>query len=128
MTNQAFIAAARAWVGVPWVHQGRNRAGIDCVGLVVLSARACGLDVPLLADYSRRPDFARVKRELMRFGTRAGYLSEGSVIIYRSSSSCHMAIATDGDRVVQALSTAGRVVETRINFVPSQFWNFTWPS
>ena len=39
----AIIAAARAWLGVPWRHQGRTRQGVDCAGLVVLVGREFGL-------------------------------------------------------------------------------------
>ncbi|MFN4282368.1 MAG: C40 family peptidase [Alphaproteobacteria bacterium] len=46
VTSDRIVAEARSWLGVPWRHQGRSRAGIDCVGLVVQVARA--LD---LADY-----------------------------------------------------------------------------
>ncbi len=49
--------AARSLIGVPWAHQGRNPAvGIDCVGLLVLSVRACGIPVDDRTDYGRDPD------------------------------------------------------------------------
>ena len=36
--------AARSYLGTPFRHQGRNPShGIDCIGLLVLAARACGL-------------------------------------------------------------------------------------
>ena len=36
--------AARAYLGVKFVHQGRSAQwGIDCIGLLVLAARDCGL-------------------------------------------------------------------------------------
>ncbi len=34
---------ARTWIGVPWRHQGRNRSGIDCGGLVVKVGQELGL-------------------------------------------------------------------------------------
>lgn len=46
ITSERIVAEARAWLGVPWRHQGRTRCGVDCVGLVVCVAR--GLD---LSDY-----------------------------------------------------------------------------
>lgn len=126
--DEAFVEAARKYIGVPWIHQGRSKIGIDCVGLIVLSARDCGLDVPMLADYGRSPNFSRVKRELMRFGSRVGFISPGTVVIYNSSHSVHMAIASDNGRVIQSLSTVGRVIESSINFIASQYWQFRWPS
>lgn len=57
------IAAARGWLGVRWRHQGRSRAGVDCVGLLIVVARQLDLMPPAdldaieggLAGYSRYP-------------------------------------------------------------------------
>jgi len=40
------IAAARKFRGAPFVHQGRGRAGVDCLGLLLVAGRACnpGID------------------------------------------------------------------------------------
>lgn len=46
VTADRLVAQARSYLGVPWRHQGRTRAGIDCAGLIVLVARDLGL-----ADY-----------------------------------------------------------------------------
>ena len=43
VTPDMIVAEARTWLGVLWRHQGRTRAGIDCVGLLVCVARALGL-------------------------------------------------------------------------------------
>jgi len=126
--DEAFVTAARKYIGVPWVHQGRSKVGLDCVGLVVLAARDCGLDVPILADYGRFPNFPRMKRELMRFGNRVGFIIPGCIVIYNSSHSVHMAIASDNGHVIQSLSTVGKVIESSINFIASQYWQFRWHS
>jgi cell wall-associated NlpC family hydrolase len=42
-SREEIVAAARAYVGAPWRHQGRSRQGLDCAGLVVLVARDLGL-------------------------------------------------------------------------------------
>lgn len=51
----AVIAEARSYLGVKWRHRGRSRHGIDCIGLVVLSLRAAGIDVTDEIGYSRTP-------------------------------------------------------------------------
>ncbi|MFO1152742.1 MAG: NlpC/P60 family protein [Rhodospirillales bacterium] len=48
-TRDTIVAAAREYLGVPWRHQGRSRAGLDCVGLLVMVARDLGL-----SDYDHR--------------------------------------------------------------------------
>ena len=54
VTCEAIVAEARGWLGVPWRHQGRSRAGIDCVGLVVQVARALRLSDYDHTVYGRR--------------------------------------------------------------------------
>lgn len=125
--DERFIKVARSYLGVPWVHQGRSRTGLDCVGLIVISARNCGLDVPMLANYGRTPDYRQLKRELMKFGSREGAIFPGAVIVYKLHS-VHIAIASSSTTVIQALNSVGRVTESGINFIPGQFWRFRWPS
>lgn len=56
--------AARGYVGVPWRHLGRSREGLDCIGLVLLAARDCGLDAVDPAPYAREPSSQRLRQEL----------------------------------------------------------------
>jgi cell wall-associated NlpC family hydrolase len=60
--------AARAYLGVPFLHQGRDpRVGIDCVGLLVQSAKDCGWESLLAHDftgYARNPAHGELERRL----------------------------------------------------------------
>lgn len=56
VTSAEVIAEARAWLGVPWRHQGRTRAGVDCVGLLVVVARALRLSDYDHTAYGRRAE------------------------------------------------------------------------
>lgn len=46
------VRVAREWIGVPFHHQGRVAAGLDCVGLLVVTARQLGI-FPAHFDYTR---------------------------------------------------------------------------
>ncbi|MGI3212570.1 C40 family peptidase [Roseovarius tibetensis] len=54
VTPKAIVAEARTWLGTPWRHQGRARSGLDCVGLVVVVARALRLSDYDHTAYGRR--------------------------------------------------------------------------
>lgn len=133
MSAQAFILAARALLDVPWVHQGRSERGVDCIGLVVLAARAAGIEAPLAADYGRMQDYLRARRDLGRFCDRVGLAEPGDVVLFKNSQTLHVAIVTeaiDGKpaRVIQALGPKSKVVETGLQFTPLMLWRPRWPS
>lgn len=58
------VEAARGYLGVPWRHLGRSREGLDCIGLVLLAARDCGIAVHDPAPYEREPSSQRLRQEL----------------------------------------------------------------
>ena len=68
--RQQIVDEARTWLGVPWRHLGRNRAGIDCVGLGVVVTRKLGVCDYDVLTYSRVPHaglldhLRRVAREI----------------------------------------------------------------
>lgn len=52
---EELIRAARSMLGAPWVHMGRSRSGMDCLGMIALSMRECGIDLFKLTDVPDRP-------------------------------------------------------------------------
>lgn len=56
MTGADIVAAARAQIGTPFVHQGRIPGkALDCAGLLVTVAAAIGAEYVDVAGYSRIP-------------------------------------------------------------------------
>lgn len=56
MTSCSTVEAAQQFVGVPYHHQGRCTAGMDCVGLILAVAEAIGIKL------NDKPEFRRFKR------------------------------------------------------------------
>ena len=56
VTRADVVRVARSYVGVRWRHQGRTRAGIDCIGLVIAVAHDLGLTDYDFTGYGRVPD------------------------------------------------------------------------
>ncbi|WP_292622064.1 NlpC/P60 family protein [Mesorhizobium sp.] len=133
MSAEAFVAAARDFIGVPWVHQGRTERGIDCVGLVVLAARAAGIDVQATADYGRLQNYMQARHYLEAFCERVGSPEPGDIVLFKTTQTLHMAIISEVEdgrpaRVIQALGPGSRVVDTGLQFPPLQLWRPKWPS
>lgn len=56
MTGAEVEAAARQLIGVRYRHQGRSRAAVDCIGLVIVTREILGLPNPELpVDYAPLP-------------------------------------------------------------------------
>lgn len=124
MTTQAdIVAAARAELGTPWMHQARlPGVALDCAGLVIVTARRLGLvpDDFDIGGYGRQPDgtLLAVCEQHMR---RVDDLELGAVLVVSiTGEPQHMGIVGDyrhgGWSLIHAASNArpGRVIETRL--------------
>ena len=58
------VAAARSYLGVPYLHQGRTMRGLDCVGLIIRVGHDLGLSDYDIDGYSRVPSGKRMERLL----------------------------------------------------------------
>lgn len=96
-TRQDLIDAARKYKAVPWRHQGRTMRGIDCAGLIVLSLRDVGIDVPDRTDYQRRTSGVAFIAHFKKHGIQkpVADMQPGDVAVFREPAyPCHSAILT----------------------------------
>lgn len=129
MTREEVIAYARGWIGVPYLHQGRTRAGVDCLGFAINVGWWCGA-IPHTFDrndYERSPDgtlFAECDERLIRVpGPRLGCWA----VMRFAEEPQHIAIVADyrygGFSIIHALqnrqrnaaNTRGKVAEHRLD-------------
>jgi len=59
---EKLIKEARTYLGVPWIHQGRSRRGVDCVGFIVLAYKYIGVSIKEIKGYARNPDGIALKK------------------------------------------------------------------
>lgn len=127
---EAVVAAARGWIGTPYVHQHRTRGvAVDCVGLVI----GVGLEVGVLPTwseeawephrgYGRAPNPEHMGRAIRQFLEPLDLpidvaAPDGSIAFlgWRRHLPMHLAIlatAPDGRRMmIHAFEHIGRVVE-----------------
>lgn len=113
----AIVNAARTYLGVPFVHQGRSRRGVDCVGLLVCVAQDLGIPVSDDLAYGLNPDpvHLRVKLSENLAPIAIADAQPGDVYQMRfDQDATHVAIVTDRG-IIHALSTARGVVEHRMD-------------
>lgn len=125
------IAEARRWLGVRWAHQGRGRDGVDCVGLLIVVARALRLVPAERLDavehescgYSRYPRGPALRawcaRELAEIPMHAA--RPGDVMLFRiDEDPQHLGLLAEHDQagptLVHSYALGPRcVIETRFD-------------
>lgn len=125
---------ALAYQGVPFRHLGRDRTGLDCVGLLILTSRNVGL-IPADFDftgYGRRPNGHRLVRHLVRCGLRryGGRLKPGMFATFQfGREPMHLAIiagSIDALRLVHSDARAGGVVTHNLDHSWLRRLNAVW--
>lgn len=124
VTADLVLAEARDWLGTPFRHQGRRKGvGVDCIGLIVGVAHALGLDPCDRTGYPRQPDGRSLEealdRHLLRLGP--GDMRPGDILLMRIRRlPQHVGILAERGMLIHAHSSAGRVVEMRLD---ARWWD-----
>ncbi len=129
VARETVVAEARSWADVRWVHQGRNRHGIDCIGLVVVVRRALGIGDYDISGYPREPDGTFMSHFFHAGGARVGILKAkpADLLLFKDAKSpCHVGIITarKGDLMlmVHAHATRRKVIEEPVINEWQQKW------
>jgi len=126
MTEQqkAIIEEARSYLKTKWRHQGRSRAGIDCIGLVIEVAKTVkGWDFDI-TDYPRQATDETMLNlccEHLLMVSKSE-LQPGDVLVMRFEHQRHAAIVGDYPHsselsIIHAYSPARKVIEQRLDSV-----------
>ncbi len=116
---------ARSYIGTPWRHQGRTRAGLDCVGLLYLVWCDLGLDPSVDGTgYGHVSDGRWLRETVNRLLVRGPSPRPGGVVLMAQGGMhpLHVGIISvlhDGGvgAIVHAHALARKVVEQ--DFVPA---------
>lgn len=111
----SLVTAARAYLGVPFRHQGRNKLGLDCAGLVVVALADIGIVVDDEVGYSLNPHKGRLEaciaRNTFLKEISVDQITTGDVLLIAfKQAPQHVAIKTDNG-IIHATSQLGKVVE-----------------
>ena len=123
MTRAELLAAARAALGTPFVHQGRVAGvGLDCAGLLAHVCASCGIPAIDQSGYSRTPSGGKLEAAL-EANVDAGILRRipvheakaGDALVLRlGREPGHLGMMGDGT-LIHAWQIVGKVVEHGID-------------
>lgn len=116
VTRGDVVTLARTWIGVPYLHQGRSRLGVDCVGLIIVVARQLGLTDYDISGYPRVPsgDFLRAECDRMMARISIASARPGDVLLLRfRREPQHLALMTERG-MLHAYAGSTRVTEGSI--------------
>lgn len=113
MANRSMAACARMLLGIPFLHRGRSRRGLDCAGVVWLSRKmAYGIDDDD-RGYPRRPTSRMLMEKMLRHGVRVAVsaIRPDDVVVLRFASfATHLGVLTTSS-VIHSVPGFG-VIET----------------
>lgn len=111
-------ASALGWMGTPYKHLGRDRFGLDCVGLIIRVANDTGITGYDTLNYSRRPNSHEFMREMKDHLDRKHLRDAvpGDIVMFRGPRvPCHVGILVEPDLIVHAYLPARKVVRERLS-------------
>jgi len=120
VTPEQIVTEARSWLGVRWHHQGRSRAGVDCLGMVHMVGVGCGLPRVTEPAYGRLPSGDRLVEELQRYCVRCTEPAVGLLAVFRfDGHPKHVGFIGDylhgGLSLIHAYAINRKVVEHRLD-------------
>jgi cell wall-associated NlpC family hydrolase len=113
LRRDEFVAAARELIGVPWVHMGRGKLGVDCVGLILYSGKRVGLYAEdyVVPAYSQAPNRAKMLKHLQRIAIRSMSREYGNIVVFIRQDLAHVGIITDHGNMIHADQAFKKVQE-----------------
>lgn len=86
-TFDQIVEEAKTWVGVKFKKGGRDRYGVDCVGLLVNVGRNCGLEIEDSTEYSFDPEPSKFQDLVYRQTDPMPFqgLKVGSILLFRQT-------------------------------------------
>lgn len=124
------IAAGRELIGVKWKHMGRDKLGVDCIGLVVHAGKAVNVWPQdwNTEPYRLSPDLRKMMTHLKAVATRTVDPKAGDVVLFFRKNLVHVGLITYEHHILHANQQHGFVTEVPFTepwcSYPSSYWEF----
>ena len=87
INREDIVAEARSWVDVKFKKGGRDRTGIDCIGLLVMVGKKFGFEIEDTSEYSFNPEPEKFQNLVysQTVQRKMANLKVGSILLFRQS-------------------------------------------
>jgi cell wall-associated NlpC family hydrolase len=120
MMRDRFVAAAKSYIGTPFHHQGRlPGVGLDCAGVVVCAAAACGMDIRDVRGYGRVPAGGMLEQAVLDHCDLVplNEIRSGDIMLFCFLREPQHLAVFDNGMLIHAYSSVGKVVENSFDDV-----------
>lgn len=110
---EAYLKEARKYINTPFKHQGRNKNGMDCIGIVVVPLREIGFFDYENKNYRRYGLGGEIIEILTKYCyeiPKSASLEPGDILMFSKGKSQHLAVYT-GSGIIHANNSIGKVTE-----------------
>jgi|WetSurSiteA1Bulk_404760.scaffolds.fasta_scaffold00619_4 cell wall-associated NlpC family hydrolase len=109
-----YLKEVRKYVGTPFLHQGRDKNGMDCIGIIVVPLNEVGFFKYDNTNYKRYGLGGEIIQILSKHCYEIDWPNEelkaGDILMFSRQKSQHLAIYT-GSTIIHANNFVGKVVE-----------------
>lgn len=103
------------WLGTPYKHQGKNKRGVDCWGLVYKYLDYIGIKINYTPDYEKHWSkhgedyFIEGIEKFYNYFERINYPEKGSIVLFKGANGVvnHIGIVIDETKFIHAIEKAG---------------------
>lgn len=111
------VKEARTWLGTPWRHQGRNKYGIDCAGLIIKVAHSLDISKFDVFDYQRYPTGNKFLEYFTNNNCKYKLMKDiqlGDILVLNLGPyPCHCGIYTENDMFIHSFALRRQVIEEK---------------
>jgi cell wall-associated NlpC family hydrolase len=110
---ELYIKEARKYINTPFRHQGRDKNGLDCIGIIVVPLNNIGFFKYDNVNYRRYGLGGEIIEVLQKYCYEISKYSEleaGDILMFSKGKSQHLAIYT-GSSIIHANNSVGKVTE-----------------